>query len=182
MIVQLLLLTQLIACEDTKETPPPPPPPPVDVKKEEPKPEVKKEEPTPEEKPVEAVSMEGTKPKVDTKTKKITTGELKAAQCKLLTSNAKRQLKARAKKEGFTDVKDVALIKTTPGNPCKGIGQGTAYKTTVTYSAGNAVAVKQDDKSKKNAIIKEVTDGKYVVTYEDKTEETVEKSALSIRK
>jgi hypothetical protein len=182
MIVQLLLLTQLIACEDTKETPPPPPPAPVAAKKEEPKPEVKKEEPKPEEKPVEAVSMEGTKPKVDTKTKKITTGEIKAPQCKLLLSKIKPQLKARAKKEGFSDVKDIAIVKQTAGTPCKGIGQGTAFKTTVTYVAGNAVAVKQEDKSKKNAIIKEVTDGKYVVTYEDKTEATVSKSALSIRK
>ena len=42
--------------------------------------------------------------------------------------------------------------------------------------------IAQDDKSNKNAVIKEIKDGKYVVTYEDASEATVEKSALSVRK
>ena len=182
MIVQLLLLTQLIACEDTTEQPPPPPAPAaVTPKPEAPKAEVKKEETKPAE--PAAAKTEGTQPKVSTKTKLIATGEVKAAQSKLLVTNVKRQLKARAKKDGFDGVKDVKLTKQTcSGGSCTGIGQGTAYKTVVTYEAGNAVAVAQDDKSNKNAVIKEIKDGKYVVTYEDASEATVEKSALSVRK
>ena len=180
MIVQLLLLTQLIACEDTKEEPPPPPTAQAAPEK---KPEPPKKEEKVEEAKTEGAAGEGTAPKVSTQTKIIATGEVKAAQSKLLLSNVKRQLKARAKKEGFTGVKDVKLTKQTcSGGSCTGIGQGTAFKTIVSYEAGNAVAVKQDDESLKNAIIKEIKDDKYVVTYEDASEATVEKATLSVRK
>ena len=181
MIVQLLLLTQLIACEDTKEEPPPPPT--AQAAPEEKKPEPPKKEEKSEEAKAEGAATDGTAPKVSTQTKLIATGEVKAAQSKLLLSNVKRQLKARAKKEGFSGVKDVKLTKQTcSGGSCTGIGQGTAFKTIVAYEAGNAVAVKQEDASMKNAIIKEIKDNKYVVTYEDASEATVEKAALSVRK
>ena len=182
MIVQLLLLTQLIACEDTKEEPPPPPPQ-AQAAPEEKKPEPPSQEQKAEATKTDGAAAEGTDPKVSTQTKLIATGEVKAAQSKLLLSNVKRQLKARAKKEGFSGVKDVKLTKQTcSGGSCTGIGQGTAFKTVVSYAAGNAVAVQQEDKSSKNAIIKEIKDNKYVVTYEDASEATVEKSALSVRK
>ena len=143
--------------------------------------EVVKEEVKPEAK--EAEKTAATQPKVSSKTKLIATGEVKAAQSKMLLGNIKRQLNGIAKKQGFDGVRDVKIAKQNcSGGTCTGIGQGTAFKTVITFEAGNAVAVTQDDKSQKNAVIKNVTDGKYVVTYEDNPEATVEKSKLSIQK
>lgn len=131
----------------------------------------------------DAANMEGTKPEVQVSEKLITTGEIKAAQAKQIKGKVEKALKAKASQSGFSDVQNIKMIKNEcqAGGTCVGIGQGTAVKTTVTYSVGNAVAVKQDDGSK-DAIIKKIEDGKYTVQFADGSEAAVEESALGLRK
>ena len=100
-----------------------------------------------------------------------------------IPSCRKRHLNGKASKLGYQGVKDIKITKQTcKDGACTAIGQGTAYKTTVTYATGNAVAVAQEDKSSKNAVLKEINGEEYVVTYEDGSEGTVAKSALSVQK
>ena len=183
MLAQILLIANLIACgeEEKKEIPTPP------AKTEETKKEVKKEEPKKEAKTEEAkpedAKASGSAPEVKTETKQITSGKINASKSGDLLPKGKRQLLTRAKKEGFTDVKDIKLVKQEcKEGKCIGLAQGTAYKTVTTYKEGNEVAVAQEDKSKKNAVISKIDGDKYTVKYDDGSEATVAKSALSVRK
>ena len=183
MLAQILLIANLIACgeEETKEIPTPPKK--EEVKKEEPpKKEVKKEE-APKEEPKEEAKGGANAPEVKTETKQITSGAVTASKSGDLLPKAKRQLLTRAKKQGFDNVKDINLVKQEcKDGKCTGLAQATAYKTVITYKEGNEVAVLQADKSKKNATISKVDGGKYTVKYDDGSEATVEKAALSVRK
>jgi hypothetical protein len=198
MLVQILLIANLIACgeEDSKDIPPPP----VEIeetKKAEQKPEVKTEDgkdATADGKDDAADgkddaadgkddAADGTAPEVKTESKKITSGEVAAAKSGDLMAKAKQRLSTRAQKEGFNGVKDIKLVKQEcKEGKCTGLAQATAYKTIVTYKEGNAVAVAQEDKSNKNAVITKIEADKYTVKYDDASEATVEKSALSVRK
>ena len=185
MLVQILLIANLIACgEEEKKDIPTPPVKTEEAKKVDQKPEVKtdaKEEVKTDAK--EEVAADGTAPEVKTESKKITSGEVAAAKSGDLMAKAKKRLSARAQKEGFSGVKDIKLVKQEcKEGKCTGLAQATAYKTITTYKEGNAVAVAQEDKSKKNAVITKIEADKYTVKYEDASEATVEKSALSVRK
>jgi hypothetical protein len=198
MLVQILLIANLIACgeEDSKDIPPPP----VETeenKKVEQKPEVTTEdgkevaddgkEVADDGKEVAAdgkeVAADGTAPEVKTSSKKITSGEVAAAKSGDLMAKATKRLKIRAQKDGFSGVKNIKLVKQEcKEGKCTGLAQATAYKTIVTYKVGNAVAVAQEDKSNKNAVITKIEADKYTVKYDDASEATVEKAALSVRK
>lgn len=186
MLVQILLIANLIACgEEEKKDIPTPPVKTEEAKKVDQKPEVKTEEVKEEVKTdaKEEVAADGTAPEVKTESKKITSGEVAAAKSGDLMAKAKKRLSARAQKEGFSGVKDIKLVKQEcKEGKCTGLAQATAYKTITTYKEGNAVAVAQEDKSKKNAVITKIEADKYTVKYEDASEATVEKSALSVRK
>jgi len=194
------LIALMFACGDAEETKEIPAPPAKEVK-EAPKAEAPAkapEDPATEAAPVadesgkdgeagaaaDNGSAEGTKPEVKTSEKLMTTGEVKAPQSKLLPNKVERMLKGKAKKEGYQTVKNFKLIKNEcqAGGVCTGIGQGTAVKTTITYSEGNGVAVKQEDGSTKDAIITKIDGDNYTVTYADGTEATVAKSAVGLRK
>ena len=188
------LIALMFACGDAEETKEIPAPPPKEVK-EAPKAEAPKkapEAPTEEAAPVAdesgkdgaAQAAEGTKPEVKTSEKLMTTGEVKAPQSKLLPNKVERMLKGKAKKEGYQTIKNFKLIKNEckAGGVCTGIGQGTAVKTTITYSEGNGVAVKQEDGSAKDALITKIDGENYTVQYADGTEATVAKSAIGLRK
>ena len=177
MLAQILLIANLIACgeEESKDIPTPPVET-EETKAVEEKPEVKTED-------VKEVAADGTAPEVKTESKKITSGEVAAAKSGDLMAKAKKRLSTRAQKEGFNGVKDIKLVKQEcKEGKCTGLAQATAYKTIVTYKEGNAVAVAQEDKSNKNAVITKIEADKYTVKYDDASEATVVKSALSVRK
>ena len=202
MLAQILLIANLIACgEEEKKEIPTPPAKTEETKKVEPKTEeVKTEEVKTEEVKTEEVKTEETKkeepkteeakgeatgnaPEVKTETKKITSGKVTASKSGDLLPKAKRQLLTRAKKDGFSGVKDINLVKQEcKEGKCTGLAQATAYKTIITYKEGNEVAVAQADKSKKNAVISKIDGDNYSVKYDDGSEATVAKSALSVRK
>ncbi len=184
MLAQILLIANLIACGEEEKKEIPTPPAKVEAtKKEEPKPEVKKEEPKKEEANAEEAAASGNAPEVKTETKQITSGKINASKSGDLIPKGKRQLLTRAKKEGFSGVKDIKLVKQEcKEGKCTGLAQGMAYKTIITYKEGNEVAVAQADKSKKNAVIAKIDGDKYTVKYDDGSEATVAKSALSVRK
>ncbi len=193
------LLALMFACGDAEE-PQDIPTPPVKKVNEAPKQEPKAEAPKPEPKEGAAAvadasgkdgdaatddgTVGGTKPDVKTSEKLMTTGEVKAPQSKLLPAKVERMLKGKAKKEGYQTVKNFKLIKNEckAGGICTGIGQGTAVKTTVTYSEGNGVSVKQEDGSAKEAIISKIDGDNFTVKYADGTETTVAKSAVGLKK
>ena len=193
------LLALMFACGDAEETQDIPTPPVKEVKeapKAAPKAEAPKPEPKKEAAPVadasgkdgdaaaDAGTVGGSKPEVKTSEKLMTTGEVKAPQSKLLPAKVERMLKGKAKKEGYQTVKNFKLIKNEckAGGICTGIGQGTAVKTTVTYSEGNGVSVKQEDGSAKEAIISKIDGDNFTVKYADGTEATVAKSAVGLKK
>ena len=196
------LLALMFACGDAEETQTIPTPPAKEVK-EAPKPEPKAEAPKPEPKEEAAVvadasgkdgdaaaatpeadTVGGTQPDVQTSEKLMTTGEVNAPQSKLLPNKVERMLKGKAKKEGYQTIKNFKLIKNEcqAGGICTGIGQGTAVKTTVTYSEGNGVSVKQEDGSAKDAIVSKIDGDNFTVKYADGTEATVAKSAVGLKK
>ena len=192
------LFTLFFACGDAEETKeiPQPPEKPAEVAK----PEAKAPTPTKSDAPAEEVAkpdasgkdggavtegtIGGTKPEVKTAEKLMTTKEIQAPQSKLLTSKVERMLKAKAQKEGFQTIKNFKLIKNEckAGGVCTGIGQGTAVKTTILFVEGNGVAVVQEDKSTKDAIISKVDGNNFTVKYADGSEATVERGALSMKK
>ena len=183
------LLGLMLACGDSEEqqTIPAPPAKTEEVKLEEKAPVKPAEEAKPEEANTEgdaAVNMEGTKPEVKVSEKLITTGEVKSAQPKAMKGLVNKALKAKAKESGFSDVKNIKMIKNSceAGGTCVGIGQGTAVNTTITYGVGNAVTVKLDDGTVKDAIIKSIDADKYTVQFADSTESVVEQSVLGLRK
>lgn len=183
------LLGLLLACGDSeeKQTIPAPPAKTEEVKPEEKVPAKPAEEAKTEEAKTEgdaAANMEGTKPEVKVSEKLITTGEIKAAQAKQIKGKVTKALNAKAKESGFSDVKNIKMIKNSceAGGTCVGIGQGTAVNTIITYSVGNAVTVKLDDGTMKDAIIKSMDADKYTVQFADATESVVEQSALGLRK
>lgn len=198
------LLTLMFACGDAEEPQSIPTPPAKEVTETpKPKAEAPKAEPNTEAPPVvdasgkdggvaegaDAITAEndtvgGTKPEVKTSEKLMTTGEVKAPQSKLLPDKVERMLKGKAKKEGYQTIKNFKLIKNEcqAGGVCTGIGQGTAVKTTVTYSEGNGVSVKQEDGSAKDAIISKIEGDNFTVKYADGTEATVAKSSVGLKK
>ena len=182
MLAQILLIANLIACgEEESKAIPTPPVETEETKTVEEKPEVKTEDVKTED--VKEVAADGTAPEVKTESKKITSGEVAAAKSGDLMAKAKKRLSTRAQKEGFNGVKDIKLVKQEcKEGKCTGLAQATAYKTIVTYKEGNAVAVAQEDKSNKNAVITKIEADKYTVKYDDASEATVVKSALSVRK
>ncbi len=188
------LFALFFACGDAEETKeiPQPPEKPAEVAK----PEAKKA-PTPTEKvadtpdasgkdgqPAAEGSVGGTKPEVKTAEKLMTTKEIQAPQSKLLASKVERMLKAKAQKEGYQSIKGFKLIKNEckAGGICTGIGQATAVKTTIIFVEGNGVAVVQEDKSTKDAIISKIDGNKFTVKYADGSEAIVERAALSMKK
>ena len=184
------LLALMFACGDAEETQDIPTPPVKEVK-EAPKPEPKKEaapvadaNAKDETAATDNAPVGGSKPNVKTSEKLMTTGEVKAPQSKLLPAKVERMLKGKAKKEGYQTVKNFKLIKNEckAGGICTGIGQGTAVKTTVTYSEGNGVSVKQEDGSAKEAIISKIEGDNFTVKYADGTEATVAKSTVGLKK
>lgn len=188
----------LFACgdaEETKEIPKPPASAAVAAEKPAPKgpdakPAVKEGEgtPTPSAEEVgkdgQPLTVGGTKPTVKNSEKLMTTKEVKAPQSKLLADKVEKQLRAKAKKEGYGTIKGFKLIKNEckAGGICTGIGQGTAVKTTITFVEGNGVSVKQEDDSSKDAIITKVEDDKFTVKYADGSEATVNKGSLRLKK
>ena len=64
---------------------------------------------------------------------------------------------------------------------CTGIGQATAVRTTITYSEGNGVSVKQEDGSSKDAVITKIEGDNYSVKYSDGSEATVAKTAVGLK-
>lgn len=188
------LFALFFACgdaEETKEIPKPPEKPaevakpkaekaPVPAEKAPTKPEASGQDGQ----PAAEGSIGGTKPEVKTAEKLMTTKEIKAPQSKLLASKVERLLKAKAKKAGYQRIKGFKLVKNEckAGGVCTGIGQATAVKTTIIFVEGNGVAVVQEDKSKKDAIISKIEGKQYTVKYADGTEATVKRSALSIKK
>ena len=130
------------------------------------------------------LTVGGTKPTVQNSEKLMTTKEVKAPQSKLLADKVEKQLRAKAKKEGYGTIKGFKLIKNEckAGGICTGIGQGTAVKTTITFVEGNGVSVKQEDGTAKDGIITKVEEGKFTVKYADDSEATVEKGSLGLKK
>ena len=132
----------------------------------------------------EAEGNNGTKPEVTVSEKLITTGEVKAAQSKMIKGKVEKQLKAKAKKAGFDSIQNIKLVKNEcqAGGTCVGIGQATAVKKSISYSTGNAVAVKQEDGSSKNGIIASINGEEYTVRYDDSSEAVVGKKELGLQK
>ena len=187
----------LFACgdaEETKEIPKPPAAVEKTVKPVSKTPEAKpaakegEETPTPSTEEVgkdgQPLTVGGTKPTVQNSEKLMTTKEVKAPQSKLLADKVEKQLRAKAKKEGYGTIKGFKLIKNEckAGGICTGIGQGTAVKTTITFVEGNSVSVKQEDGTAKDGIITKVEEGKFTVKYADDSEATVEKGSLGLKK
>ena len=129
-------------------------------------------------------AVDGTQPEVQVSEKLITTGEVKAAQSKMIKGKVEKQLKAKAMKAGFDSIKNVKLVKNEckAGGTCVGIGQATAFKSSVTYSVGNAVAVSQEDGSTKNGVISSINGDDYAVRYADDSEATVALKDLGLQK
>jgi hypothetical protein len=180
-MLNVALISLFIACGDSEEqqTIPTPPEKPVAA---EPAPAEKVEEaPVANE---EAEGNNGTKPEVTVSEKLITTGEVKAAQSKMIKGKVEKQLKAKAKKAGFDSIQNIKLVKNEcqAGGTCVGIGQATAVKKSISYSTGNAVSVTQEDGSSKNGIIASINGEEYTVRYDDASEGVVGKKDLGLQK
>ena len=184
MLYSIITLGFLACGDEATKTEEKIPTPPTEVKTEEVKTEeAKTEEVKPEtQTAAQTAPSEGTTPSTQPDNQLIATTEIKVAKSNLLADAVEKQLLADAKAKGFDGIKDFKLIKNEcNASGCTGIGQANAYKTTVTYAVGNAVVVTQADKTKKNGLITAIENDKYTVSYDDNSNATVEKSALSPR-